>query len=67
MLHGIWMIESFTGLCVYIYREVLDCLVEAVIMDEVEVVCSDHAAVNVSIEWKVKNTKGKERKHVIKK
>ena len=48
------MIESFTGLCVYIYREMLDCLVEAVIMDEVEVVYSDHAAVNVSIELKVK-------------
>ena len=35
-------------------REGLASVVEAVIMDEVDVVYSDHVAVCVSIEWKVK-------------
>ena len=34
--------------------ERLACVVETVIMDEVDVVYSDHVALSVSIEWKVK-------------
>ena len=42
------------------------CVVGAVIMDEVEVAYSDHAAVSVSIEWKVTmKTKGNERKESV--
>ena len=57
----LWMIE-FTLDYVYKDREGLACVVEAVITDEVDVLYSDHAAVSVSIEWKVnKKTKGKRR------
>ena len=60
--------REFTLDYVNIDREGLVCVVEAVIIDEVDVVYNDHAAVSVSIEWKVKNTiKRKKRKHVIKK
>ena len=43
-------------LCVCIYIEGIACVVGAVIMDEVDVVYSDHAAVNVSIEWQIKKS-----------
>ena len=58
-----WFIDArqFTLDYVCIDREGLACVVEAVIMDEVDVVYSDHAAVSVSIEWKVKD-KNKGRK-----
>ena len=58
---------EFTLDYVCIYREGLARLVEVVIKDEVVVVYSYHAAVYVSIEWKVyiyiyiKRTKGKKK------
>ena len=58
-----WSMDDgeFTLDYVCIEREGLACVVEQVIMDEVDVVYSDHAAVSVSIEWKIKS-KLKERK-----
>ena len=46
--------RDFTLDYVCVDREGHACVVEAVIMDEVDVVYSDHVAVCVSIEWKVK-------------
>ena len=56
------MIESLELDYVCIDRDGLACVVEAVIMDEVDVVYSDHAAVSVSIEWKIKKTTSKKIK-----
>ena len=69
-MSGAWFMDDrqFTLDYVCIDREGLACVVEAVIMDEVDGVYSDHDAVSVSIEWKIKKkTKGKKRKCVSKK
>ena len=46
-------VREFIMDCVCIDIEGLVCVVETVIMDKVDVVYSDHAEVNVRIEWKV--------------
>ena len=46
--------SEFTLDYVYVDRERIACVVETVIMDEVDVVYSYHVAVSVSIKWKVK-------------
>ena len=45
--------REFTLDYVCIDREGIACVEEAVIMDEVDVVYNDHAAVSVSIEWMI--------------
>ena len=46
-----------------VYSEGIACVEEAVIMDVVDVVYSDHVAVSVIMKWKIKDNNQSKRLH----